>query len=94
VFFPRGIEEEEEAGVNIKIKIKIGIHNGDITYQGNASTSRGREGSCGRGRGKDGSRDIYGGVQCYYCHKFGHLEKDCCEKLCDMDHKGVNIVVK
>jgi hypothetical protein len=73
--------------------------------QGSVSTSRGRgrspsqfrgrsrEGSHGRGRGRDGSRERQG-PQCYYCHKFGHLEKDCYAKLRDMEHKGANTVVE
>jgi hypothetical protein len=76
-------------------------------YQGNASTSRGRgrgispsqfrgrsrEGFRGRGRGRDGPRERQG-PKCYYCHKFGHLEKYCYAQLQDMKHKDANRIVE
>jgi len=52
--------------------------------RGNSSRGRGRNGR-GRGRGT-GSRDnfqqaaIKKDVECYYCHKIGHIKAECYKK--------------
>ena len=51
----------------------------------NQNYPRGRGGSRGRGRGRFDKRNI----QCYYCKRYGHFERDCRLKE-DNNNKGVN----
>jgi hypothetical protein len=34
------------------------------------------------------------GPQCHYCHKYGHLERNCYAKMRDMENKGANTLVE